>query len=101
MHRDIQLVAAGILEVQELGCNAAGLERRESQVPTDAMLLYNAGCIYAMVGMREEALRSLSKAVDHGLKQIEWYQNDNNLDSLRADPEFLKIIGRLTHQVGA
>jgi len=29
--------------------------------PNDAMLLYNAGCIYAMNGLEDEALNCLEK----------------------------------------
>ena len=56
------------------------------------MLLYNAGCIYAMCGKEEETLDNLEKSAKTGLTQKEWYVNDDNLDTLRDSVRFKRML---------
>jgi adenylate cyclase len=60
--------------------------------PEDSMLLYNASCIYALLGMKSEALSCLEKSYKAGLTLLGWYENDSNLDSLRDDPRFINLL---------
>ncbi|MDX1477121.1 MAG: tetratricopeptide repeat protein [Saprospiraceae bacterium] len=95
---DTRALYMGANGLVALGRKEEGLEWLQRALilePTDSMLLYNAGCIYAMLGMKEEALNSLERAEEHGLKQIEWYHNDNNLDSIRTEPRFLQLLQRI------
>lgn len=71
------------------------LQRALALEPDDAMLQYNAGCIYALLGMKEEALNCLEHAVEQGLSQKGWFENDSNLDSLRDEPRFKALHRRL------
>ena len=59
------------------------------------MLLYNVGCIYALLGRFNEALEALEQAVRNGLRQREWFERDNNLESLRKDRRFGKLMRML------
>ncbi|MGB3006386.1 MAG: tetratricopeptide repeat protein [Chitinophagaceae bacterium] len=60
--------------------------------PEDSMLLYNASCIYTLLGMKSEALNCLEKSYKAGLTLLGWYENDSNLDSLRDDPRFINLL---------
>ena len=71
------------------------LKRALTLDPEDAMLLYNAGCIYAMCEMPEEALNCLEKSADSGLTQKAWYVHDSNLDSLRNLERFKSILDKM------
>lgn len=71
------------------------LQRALLLEPDDPMLLYNAGCIYALMGMHEEGLESLDRSVDAGLTQKEWFANDPDLNGLRSQPRFHKILEKL------
>jgi adenylate cyclase len=62
--------------------------------PDDAILLYNAGCIFALAGLKEKAIHALERAVQGGLKQKAWFENDSNLQSLREDPRFKDLLGK-------
>ncbi len=75
------------------------LKRALALEPDDSMLLYNAGCIYALLEMKEEALYCLEKAFHEGLTMQGWYDNDSNLDSLRDEPRFQKLIERIRTMV--
>ncbi len=63
--------------------------------PDDPMLLYNVGCIYALLGRVEEALTCLEKACRLGLRHKGWYQHDSNLDPLRSHPRFQELMRQL------
>jgi TolB-like protein/Flp pilus assembly protein TadD len=63
--------------------------------PTEPMVLYNAGCIYALCGKIDEAIDSLDKAARVGLSQKGWYENDTDLDSLRDHYRFKALMRRL------
>ncbi len=63
--------------------------------PDDAMLLYNVGCIYSMLGDLKPAMAALEKAAAGGLRQRGWYEHDNNLDPLRGEARFKKLLKSL------
>jgi adenylate cyclase len=59
--------------------------------PGDSVMLYNAGCLYAVMGEHRRALDTLRQAIDAGVKNFPWMQHDPDLDSLRDDPEFIEM----------
>jgi hypothetical protein len=59
------------------------------------MLLYNVGCIYSLLGRFDEAIQCLENAVNAGLAEKRWLEQDSNLDPLRADPRFQALLRRL------
>jgi tetratricopeptide (TPR) repeat protein len=63
--------------------------------PDDPMLLYNVGCIFSMLGDPKKALNALEKAAAGGLRQRGWYEHDNNLDPVREEPRFKKLLKSL------
>jgi tetratricopeptide (TPR) repeat protein len=54
--------------------------------------LYNAACACALLGRREQALSWLSKAIDAGFRDLEQVRTDPDMDSLRADAEFKRLV---------
>jgi adenylate cyclase len=56
------------------------------------MVLYNAGCIYSLLGCPDEAIACLEKAVRGGLTQRGWYEHDSNLGPLRSLPRFQELL---------
>jgi adenylate cyclase len=59
------------------------------------MLLYNAACVYALLGMTEEALNCVEKAYEAGLTLRGWYENDSNLNSIREEPRFKAVMEKM------
>jgi adenylate cyclase len=95
---DTRALYMGANGLVALGHEKEGLEWLQRALildPMDPMVLYNAGCIYAMAGMCDEALNSLEKAVEYGLKQLTWYQSDNNLDPIRGTERFISLLKQL------
>jgi tetratricopeptide (TPR) repeat protein len=53
---------------------------------------YNLACIRALQGRKEEALEALENAVNCGFGDAAWARRDGDLQSLRDDPRFQKIL---------
>lgn len=93
--RALYMAANGLAALGEKERARAWAERALSLRPDDSMLLYNVGCIYSMLGLIEEALAILEKAVERGLRHREWYEHDSNLDALRGEPRFARLLAGL------
>jgi len=63
--------------------------------PTDSGVLYNVACVYALGGLIDEAIECIDKAIQNGFGHREWLDNDSDLDSLREDPRFQELRGRI------
>jgi adenylate cyclase len=57
----------------------------------DSAVLYNVGCLYAVLRRTEEALKCLRKVVRSGWRK-EWIKNDPDLSSLRENAEFQRLL---------
>ncbi|HET6850835.1 MAG TPA: winged helix-turn-helix domain-containing protein [Pyrinomonadaceae bacterium] len=56
---------------------------------------YSIGAAYAQLGRPEEAVKWLTRAVETGLPCYPWFEKDPLLDSLRASPDFQRLMGNL------
>ncbi len=63
--------------------------------PDEPMVLYNVACIQSLVHRHDEALDTLEKAVQSGLTHKSWLQHDSNLDPLRREPRFRRLLQKL------
>ncbi len=88
----------GAMALIELGQNDKGLEWVERAIkaePEEPVVLYNVGCVYSKLGRHDRAFSCLDDAVTFGIGQKEWFVHDPDLDPLREDPRFEKLIERL------
>jgi serine/threonine protein kinase/Flp pilus assembly protein TadD len=61
--------------------------------PEDPLILYNVGCVYALMGRVEEAIDCLEGTLRHGgTGHRQWMKNDSDLDSLRENPRFQALL---------
>jgi len=58
---------------------------------TDSAVLYNVACLYAVLNRTQEALNCLKKVVRSGWRK-EWIKNDPDLNSLRNNREFQRLV---------
>ena len=56
---------------------------------------YNQGCVYAMQKNADKAFEFLNKAVSVGFRQVEQYDSDADLDNIREDARFKKLMYRV------
>ena len=58
--------------------------------------LYNLACNYALMREPERALDCLERANLEGMSIAAWAENDSDLDSLRGNPRFQRLMKSLT-----
>jgi tetratricopeptide (TPR) repeat protein len=78
--KDYQKAIAAYQKVIELGF----------EFPSNAA--YNIACCYALAGDKEQALKWLDKSFEMGFRNLKNAQEDTDLQSLRDDPRFKKIV---------
>jgi adenylate cyclase len=66
-----------------------------SIAPNETTVLYNAACIYSLLGEVDMALDYFEKAIDSGYASREWIENDSDFDLIRDHPRFKKILEKL------
>jgi tetratricopeptide (TPR) repeat protein len=60
--------------------------------PTDPTAYYNLACRYALLKQRDKAITTLRKAVELGYRDFAFMAEDHDLDSIRKDPRFRKLL---------
>jgi len=72
---------------------AAWVQRALAIDPEDPLILYNVGCVYALMGRIEEAIDCLEGTLRYGGKgHRQWMENDADLDALREHPRFQALL---------
>lgn len=66
--------------------------------PDDATAHYNLACSLTLSDRPNDALVTLSQAIELGYDDLEWMSNDPDLKTLRPDPKFKKLIAQLRDQ---
>ncbi len=84
-----------------LATNYAALGRDEEAVreanlamalrSNEAMVLYNAACVFGQLARKADALGALRKSWDAGFKDPDWARRDPDLAILHGDPEFDRL----------
>jgi len=59
--------------------------------PNDPSILYNAACLYGVLGNKREALDMLAKSKAAGFRDANWARRDPDLSCLHDDPEFERL----------
>src|SRR5438034_3938022 len=72
-------------------------ERAMSLAPDDDAILYNASCVFAVLGEEDQALAGLQRAIEAGLAGGDWVSHDPDWERLRNHPRFQTLVQRLRH----
>lgn len=67
-------------------------------LPKNATAHYNLACSLALCKRKTDALRSLKEAISLGYDDLDWMSQDPDLEILKADPVFKKLLGKLKPQ---
>src|SRR5882724_9553493 len=70
-------------------------ERAMSLAPDDDAILYNASCVFAVLGEEDQALAGLQRAIEAGLAGGDWVSHDPDWERLRDHPRFQALVQRL------
>jgi serine/threonine protein kinase/Flp pilus assembly protein TadD len=66
--------------------------------PNDSNILYNAACVYGLLGRKKEALETVKKAVAAGYHNLDWIARDADLSCLHEEEEFRHLVGQGVHK---
>jgi len=61
----------------------------------DADIAYSIGSVYALEGIASEAFSWLERSIALGNENRRCFESDPNWNSLRSDPRFAELIGRI------
>jgi tetratricopeptide (TPR) repeat protein len=61
-------------------------------MPDDPIARYNLACDYSNLNMIEKSLEALEKAIKLGYNDFEFMKSDPDLENLRKDDRFYKLI---------
>ena len=64
--------------------------KKYSDVYPDA--LYNLACLQALSGKKSDSVKTLRKAVGAGFKDLEWIEQDGDLQSIRNEEAYRALI---------
>jgi len=62
--------------------------------PRDQLTLYNLACAYSLGGDAEKALEALDVSIDAGFDDPEHLENDPDLDPIRGQPRYQRILAK-------
>jgi len=71
------------------------LARALEAEPDDPAVQYNVACVLANLGEHDRAIDLLDRSLRNSWGQRNWIVNDPDLDPLRGDPRFQKLLERL------
>jgi TolB-like protein/Flp pilus assembly protein TadD len=88
--------ASVLAEMGEPDRSAEWLARALAIDPDEAIIQYNATCVYVALHRYDDALNSLGAAIAlGGIATKDWATNDPDLDPLRPDPRFQAMVAAM------
>ena len=79
----------------EMGLYTQGLktDRRLARLlPDDATVHYNLACSYSLLHLTDQAIQCLRRATHLGYRDFEYLKHDKDLDPIRHDPRYGKLL---------
>ncbi len=94
--RALALAASAMAENDQAPRALELMARAISTAPDDPSVYFNAACLYAKLGRKEEALECLEQTFARGFGKRDWVEHDPDYDSLRDDPRFQAMLEKLS-----
>ncbi|MBI4563800.1 MAG: HEAT repeat domain-containing protein [Planctomycetes bacterium] len=66
---------------------------QETGLEDYAAALYNVACLHARKGDKAASIQALTRAVDAGFRDLSWILRDRDLDSIRGEEGYKKLVG--------
>jgi tetratricopeptide (TPR) repeat protein len=93
--RAIYLAAGAFAQLGDQAEARVWLDRALEAEPDDPAVQYNVACVLANLGEHDRAIELLDKSLRNSWGQRSWIVHDPDLDPLRGDPRFQKLLERL------
>jgi adenylate cyclase len=94
--RALSLGACALAEGGDAERAIAWCERAVVVASDDLAMNYNAACVYARLGRRDEALERLERNFARGIGKRDWVEHDTDWDPYRDDPRFQALLAKLS-----
>ncbi len=73
------------------------IDRRLAKLkPDDPVIHYNLACSYSLLKMSDLSLEALEKAIHLGYQEFDFMEQDPDLEFIRKDPRYKKLLSRDT-----
>jgi tetratricopeptide (TPR) repeat protein len=90
---DVLRIMGNLLTLKGRFAEGMQVDKRLVQLrPTDALAHYNLACSYALLKRPDQSLKTLRRAVELGYRDFRYMKEDRDLDSVRHDPRFRKLL---------
>jgi TolB-like protein/Tfp pilus assembly protein PilF len=70
-------------------------EKAMELAPHDAATLYNAGCLFSIMGEVDKSFECFESSVDNGFAHPQWLESDPDLEAIRDDARYAALLERL------
>lgn len=84
-----------LIQAQKYDLAASTLAVDSELMPNNWRLLYNLACVYSLSGEKRRAIDTLGKAVQRGFANAAELERNGQLDAIREEPGFKKIVEEL------
>ncbi len=88
-------IANRLIEINKFREAAENYERAISFPNPHPFIYYNLACCYAMLGDKDQAYRSLDKAVELKFSNKVGYESDERLKTLHSDARWIELLAKL------
>ena len=89
-------ILAGLYTKQGRVADGLRMDRRLVKLqPNNPTAHYNLACSLALINRNSAALRALRHAIELGYRDLDWMQQDPDLDALKNRPEFVALLEQL------
>ena len=95
------LIGNGFLEDGQYERAAAEYGKALELAPESQLAWYNLACALSRLERVPEAVAALRKAIEHGYDEPAWMRSDPDLDNLREDPAFGRLVEDLEQRFPA
>lgn len=83
---------AGLMQAKNYAAAAANLQLAADVRPDGRGVFYNLACAYSRLRDKSKALAALKRAVENGYEDRQSLESDPDLDAIRSEPEFRRIV---------
>ena len=98
-YADVIEILGGLYTRQGRVADGLKMDRKLVKLqPTNATAHYNLACSLALSKRNRDALRALREAIHLGYRDLDWLQQDPDLEPLKNHPDFQALLATLKPQ---
>jgi tetratricopeptide (TPR) repeat protein len=90
---DVLRIMGNLLTLKGRYAEGMQIDKRLVQLrPADPLAHYNLACSFALLKRADQAIKTLRRAVELGYRDFRYMKEDRDLDAIRHDPRFRKLL---------